>query len=142
MFEYETDIVIDRPVGAVFDYITDLNSIPEWAPPVQEIRHVAPGDPEVGTEFDEIVGTPFGAVGVEEGATDVTVLGDAANTTARLCSTAAAGEILVSEAAASSAGLPVSSLEKRELNLKGKREKVTVYVLAEDDGYLSRQPSG
>lgn len=78
-----------------------------------------------------------GAVGVEEGATDVTVLGDAANTTARLCSNAAAGEILLTEATAEAAGLTDSGLEKRQLDLKGKTEQVTVYVLAEAEGYLN-----
>ncbi|MDX1600839.1 MAG: adenylate/guanylate cyclase domain-containing protein, partial [Anaerolineales bacterium] len=99
---------------------------------MEQMGHDGEGDPllPIGTGVHTDIAY-VGAVGVEEGATDVTVLGDAANTTARLCSSAAAGEILVAEGTASSAGLPISNLEKRELDLKGKREKVTVYVLAE-----------
>lgn len=60
MFEYETEIVIRRPVEAVFAYITDLQAIPEWATPVKDIRQETPGNPQLGTKFVEIVGTPFG----------------------------------------------------------------------------------
>jgi adenylate cyclase len=60
----------------------------------------------------------FGAVG--EGArTDLTALGDAVNTTARLASLAGAGEILVSGDAATAAGLD-PSLDRRLVDLKGK----------------------
>lgn len=60
----------------------------------------------------------FGAVG--EGArTELTALGDAVNTTARLASLAMAGEILVTAAAATASGLD-PSLERRKVELKGK----------------------
>jgi adenylate cyclase len=60
----------------------------------------------------------FGAVG--EGVhTELTVVGDAVNTTARLAAAAAAGEILVSLDAATAAGID-PMLERRALNLKGK----------------------
>lgn len=60
----------------------------------------------------------FGAVG--EGArTELTALGDAVNTTARLASMAGAGEILVTGPAATAAGLD-PSLERRQVDLKGK----------------------
>jgi adenylate cyclase len=66
-----------------------------------------------------------GAVG--EGArTEITAVGDAVNITARLASAALAGEILISVAAASAAGLD-RSLERRSLELKGK-EGVTEVV--------------
>jgi len=48
-----------------------------------------------------------GAVGSDEGTVDITVLGDTANTAARLSSNAKQGEILISEAAYTAAGLPV-----------------------------------
>jgi adenylate cyclase len=68
-----------------------------------------------------------GAVG-EGTHTTVTVLGDAVNTTARLASTARAGEILVTADAATAAGLD-SALERRPLELKGKQELVQVVRL-------------
>jgi adenylate cyclase len=70
-----------------------------------------------------------GSVGSEGSATDITVLGDPANVAARLSSTAAAGEILVSREAA--AGMDTGQLESRELDLKGKSQSVGVYVLKE-----------
>jgi len=50
---------------------------------------------------------------------DFTALGDTVNVTAHLCSQAGVGEILVTESAAISAGLPVERLEGRQLSLKG-----------------------
>ncbi len=75
-------------------------------------------------------GTAFvGAVGSKEGTSDITVLGDAANTAARLSSKAEVGQILISEPAFKSALMTRADLEKRSLDLKGKSEPVTVFVL-------------
>ena len=75
-------------------------------------------------------GTAFvGAVGSKDGTMDITVLGDAANTAARLSSSAADGEILVSETAWETAALKMLPPEKRTLDLKGKTEPVAVYAL-------------
>lgn len=71
----------------------------------------------------------IGTVGSPEGMTDITVLGDAANTASRLASQAGPGEVIVSEEAASLANLEVGTLERRVLELKGKTEPVTVSVL-------------
>ena len=60
---------------------------------------------------------------------DFTAMGDAVNVTARLASAAGAGELLVSAAAASAAGLGSEGLEHRSLELKGKTELVDVVVL-------------
>jgi adenylate cyclase len=70
-----------------------------------------------------------GAVGSEGAVSDVTVLGDAANTAARLASAAGPGEVLVSEAACAAAGIAVKGLERRQLRLKGRDEQVEVRVL-------------
>jgi adenylate cyclase len=70
-----------------------------------------------------------GSVGGQGGTSDITVLGDAPNTAARLASSARQGEILISEAAYRVAGLQLDGLEQRDLELKGKSEKVRVYVL-------------
>ena len=70
-----------------------------------------------------------GAVGSSDSMSDITVLGDAANTTARLASQAGPGEILVSEAACHMANLDLKDCETRTLNLKGRTEPVAVRVI-------------
>lgn len=79
-----------------------------------------------------------GAVGSEGKVTDVTALGDAVNTTARLASAAEAGEILVTAAAAEAAGLQADGVELRSLTLKGKAEPVNVYSLRTGDRIMER----
>jgi adenylate cyclase len=75
-------------------------------------------------------GVAFVGVVGEGDAHDFTALGDAVNTTARLASSAATGEILVSRPAAAAAGLDTEGLESRTLNLHGVSERVDVWVLA------------
>jgi adenylate cyclase len=70
------------------------------------------------------VGTVAGAGGA---AADFTALGDNVNVAARLASKAGAGEVLVSEATCQAAGLDGG--EKRDLELKGKSDLVSVRVL-------------
>jgi adenylate cyclase len=60
---------------------------------------------------------------------DFTALGDAVNTTARLASAAAAGEVLISAAAAEAAGTPIAGLERRTLDIRGRTEPIEVIVL-------------
>jgi adenylate cyclase len=72
-----------------------------------------------------------GSVGSKDATTDITVLGDAPNTAARLSGSAKAGEILITEAASASAGLNVDQLDGRLVELKGKAEPVPVFALAE-----------
>jgi adenylate cyclase len=69
----------------------------------------------------------FGAVG-EGGRTELTALGDAVNTTARLASVASVGEVLVTAEAAAAAGLD-GTLERRTLELKGKQLTTEVVTL-------------
>lgn len=69
-----------------------------------------------------------GSLGDAGIATDITVFGDAANTAARLSSSAGAGEILISESAVEP-GMELKGLEMRSLALKGKSAPVDVYVL-------------
>ena len=69
-----------------------------------------------------------GAVGAGGGVPDITVLGDAVNTAARIASQAGAGELLFSEAARDAAGLPNAGLETRHLSLKGRSEPIDVWV--------------
>jgi adenylate cyclase len=68
-----------------------------------------------------------GAIG-EGSHVELTAVGDAVNTTARLASAASAGEILVTMRAAEAAGLD-ASLERRQLQLKGKAHVTEVVAL-------------
>jgi adenylate cyclase len=70
-----------------------------------------------------------GVVGGDESPADFTALGDNVNVTARLASTAAAGEILISDATYTAAPLDLGELEHRQLELKGKSESIGVRVL-------------
>lgn len=99
----------------------------------QLMRDVGYGTPNgpwlpigIGIHTDTVY---VGVVG-SEGVTDITALGDGMNTTARLVSNAGAGEILVSEAAISAAGLDFSDREARELHVKGRTEPIHVRVLS------------
>lgn len=70
-----------------------------------------------------------GLVGSAGKVSDVTALGDAVNTTARLASVAAAGEILITDECARAADLQAGSLSHRVVELKGKQAPVPVFVL-------------
>jgi adenylate cyclase len=74
--------------------------------------------------------TWVGAVGSDTH-TELTILGDSVNTTARLASAARAGEILVTKAAAIAAGLD-STGERRPLELRGKQQLTEVVALTVD----------
>jgi adenylate cyclase len=92
--------------------------------------HARPEGPWIPLGAGVHTGTAFvGSVGSAEGTSDITVLGDAANTAARLASSARQGEILISDAAYRAAGSDFGELEKRNLELKGKSEPVLVHVL-------------
>lgn len=71
----------------------------------------------------------FGAMGSEGGLVDISAIGDEVNTAARIASRAAAGEILISEAALAQTGIDSEGLEVRKLELKGIREPVTVRAM-------------
>jgi adenylate cyclase len=60
---------------------------------------------------------------------ELTAMGDAVNTTARLSSRAAAGEVLIPVDAAAKAHLSTDGLERRSLELKGKARPTDVLVL-------------
>lgn len=71
-----------------------------------------------------------GAVGSGDGVNEIAVLGSAPNLCARLSSAAGAGEILVSEQALANAGGQDEGWERRELELKGISEKISVRVVS------------
>ena len=72
------------------------------------------------------VGSIAGASGA---AADFTALGDNVNIAARLASKAAQGEVIASEATMNAARIETKELEKRDLELKGKSDLVSVRVL-------------
>jgi len=76
-----------------------------------------------GSAFVGVIG------GVDGSPTDFTALGDNVNVTARLASSARAGEILISDAACTASGLDLGELEQRQLELKGKSEPTGVRVM-------------
>lgn len=91
--------------------------------------HGDPGGPWAPVGVGVHTGLAYvGAVGAGGGVPDITVLGDAVNTAARIAAQAAAGEVLFSEASRAAAGLPDTGLETRHLNLKGRTEPIDVWV--------------
>ena len=75
-----------------------------------------------------------GSTGAEGAVNDFTALGDVVNTTARLASEAAAGELLVSIEAARAGDLDVPSLEHRTLSVRGRSDAVEVVALRSPTG--------
>ena len=71
----------------------------------------------------------FGAMGSADGLVNISAIGDAVNTAARLASKASAGEIIVSEAALRQADMEAGNLESRSLELKGISDAVAVRVM-------------
>ena len=73
----------------------------------------------------------FGAMTTEDGLTNIAATGEEVNLASRLASSAAAGEIIVSEQALREAGLDAGSLEIRSLELKGISGSVQVRVMTD-----------
>ena len=86
------------------------------------------GDPWIPVGAGVHTGVAYvGRVG-EGDACDFTALGDPVNTTSRLASSAGAGEIFVSSAAADAGSLDTAGLEKRTLTLRGRDETVEAWI--------------
>ena len=88
--------------------------------------------PDLGESFSAGVGVHTGVayVGVvgEPGSLDFTVLGDTANTAARLGSAAGGGELVMSSEIAFAAGIDTDGLERRTLDLKGKADPFSAWI--------------
>ena len=100
----------------------------------QNILHITGHQDNAGPWIELGVGVHTGAafvgsLGSEQGTTDITVLGDAANIAARLSTQAGVGEVLISESAFNEADIQLGDLEKRTLSLKGRSEPLLVWVL-------------
>lgn len=95
---------------------------------LQATGHGSPAGPWIEVGVGVHCGTAFmGTVGSKTEVTDITVLGDVPNVTARLSSAARAGEILISDEAFGRTELP-DTLEQRSLELKGKSQPMKVHV--------------
>ena len=80
-----------------------------------------------------------GSTGANEAVNDFTALGDVVNTTARLASEAAAGELLVSIEAALAGDLDVTALDHRTLAVRGRSDAIEVVSLPEAGSSAARQ---
>jgi adenylate cyclase len=97
---------------------------------LQVTGHGDPGGPWIPVGVGVHTGLAYvGAVGKEGGIVEITALGDAVNTAARLASNAGLGEILVSEQTWKAAGIETKDSEARRLQLKGRSEAIDVRVL-------------
>jgi len=98
---------------------------------LERTGHGSGEDPWVPLGVAVHTGTAYVGTVFSRGAiSDFTALGDAVNVTAHVCSQAGVGEILVTESAATPAGLPVEALEGRQLSLKGHPMTVRVLTIA------------
>lgn len=131
---------IDAQLG-VIDHIAGDGVMAMWIPAFVRGDHpqraVAAGRAmakELATDESVHVGvgvhTGEAYVGVvgETGSRDFTVLGDVANTVARLGSEAGPGELMMSDAIATAAGVVTEHLEHRALELKGKAQPFGTWV--------------
>ncbi len=135
----ETDALIDKLIG---DEVVGLY-VPGIAGPdhprkaveaahalLEATGHSDPSGPWIQVGAGVHTGTAYvGAVGSSDSVSDITVLGDAANTAARLASLASPGEVLVSDDTYRSGNLDLENCESRTLELKGRREPVAVRVV-------------
>jgi adenylate cyclase len=135
-----TDALVDRLIGdeVVGLYIPGFAGLDHPRRAIEAAKallhatdHHSPRGPWIPVGVGIHTGRAFvGVVGGEQGSPqDFTALGDNVNTAARIASSAAVGEILISDAAHSAAGLEMGDLEYRQLALKGKAAPTGVRVL-------------
>jgi len=93
--------------------------------------HTDPSGPWIPVGIGVHTGVAYvGSVEVAEGISDIAILGDAVNTTARLTSQAGHGQVVISEATRLAAGLELKGMQPKQFNLKGKSETVDAWVLS------------
>ena len=135
----ETDALIIRLIGdAVIGlYVPGLAGAEHPRTAVAAARtlleatgHGDPDGPWIQVGIGVHTGTVYvGAVGSGNTVSDITVLGDAANCTARLASEAQPGEVLVSKDTYQAANLDLEACELRTLQLKGRSEPMDMRVI-------------
>ena len=134
----ENDGIVDKFVGdeAIGLFFTGISGPEHTAAALRAARSLleAVGQPNASDSGPIPVGAAVhtgeafvGSTGTTGAVNDFTALGDVVNTTARLASEAAAGELLVSVAAATAVSdLDTPSLEHRTLNIRGRSDAVEV----------------
>ena len=136
----KTDAFIDKfvgdeVIGLYFPLFTGPNHARAAVQAAQDLLRVTGHGDKKGPWLPVSVGVHTGIAyvgtvkGAEDSVSDITALGDNVNITARLASRAGSGEVLISDAAYTSAGLNLGNLEQRQLELKGKSELIGVRVL-------------
>jgi adenylate cyclase len=91
--------------------------------------HRNPDGPWVPVGVGVHTGIAFvGAVSSAGGSADITVLGDTANAAAHIASQAGTGELILSEATRTAAGIVSTGMESRNLVLKSRKEPMDVWV--------------
>jgi adenylate cyclase len=97
---------------------------------LNDTGHADPEGPWIQVGIGVQTGLAYvGAVGSSSTVSDITVLGDVANSTARLCSLAQPGEILVSKETYQAARTASDDCEVRLLQLKGRSDPMEAYVV-------------
>jgi adenylate cyclase len=95
------------------------------------------GEPWIPVGIGIHTGVSFvGYVG-EGDAVDFTALGDTVNIAARLRSEAGVGQLFLSDAVARAAGLDTSGLEHRELELRGRTERIEAWLDPASEAFVS-----
>jgi adenylate cyclase len=145
------DALIDRLVGdeVIALFVPVLNGDRHAQAAVRAAKgilkatgHVESAGPWVPVGIGIHTGNAFVGVVGSAGVSDITALGDDVNLTARLASVAAAGEILISEAARAAAGLATDGLEPRRVELKGRSEPVDAWLMRVGTEALASIPGG
>jgi len=136
----ENDGIVDKFVGdeVIGLFFAGVSGRDHAAAAIRAARHLLDevGRADASTRGPIPVGAAVntgsafvGSTGAEGAVSDFTALGDVVNTTARLASEAAAGELLVSVEAAQAGALDSHSMEHRTLSVRGRSEAVEVVVL-------------
>lgn len=147
LFKY--DAILDKFVGdeVMAIYIPAMTGELHAARAVETGRellratgHGSPGGPWLPIGIGVHTGVAFVGSVASPPAAAFTALGDVVNVAARLASAAGAGELLVSDDAAGAAELTTTtgSAAHRDLDLKGRSERVGAYVLMADDDRTDR----
>ncbi len=91
--------------------------------------HGSPSGPWVPVGVGVHTGIAYiGATNSSGGGADISILGDAVNTAARIATQAAAGELLVSDDTLQKAGVKTDGMQCRDLQLKGKSRLVRAWA--------------
>jgi adenylate cyclase len=138
----DSDGIVDKFVGdeAIGLFFTGISGSDHTAAAIRAARALlhAVGRPDATLTGPIPVGAAVhrgqafvGSTGANDAVNDFTALGDVVNTTARLASEAAAGELLVSVEASLAGGLDATGLEHRTIAIRGKSDAIEVIALSE-----------